>query len=183
LTSGKTDASFLKQFGIRKLAPRRKLPADHPHEAQVGLDEPLPRQRPVVFQESQFLVCRIGETDTRYSRLSRQQARLDGTLQLDNLGVCQQGFGRDIVESLGHAPHSAAVATAGNTYSRQICGQPATIGARLIFSADAAGMQRLTACLEHHQLREHLVVFVRLLNWVRTLQPRLQCRDGTHHGQ
>jgi hypothetical protein len=71
LTSGKTDAPFLKQFGIGKLAPCRKLPADHPDETQVGLDEPLPRQRPLVFEESQLLICRIGETGARYSRLSR----------------------------------------------------------------------------------------------------------------
>ena len=122
MTSGKTDASFLKQFGIGKLAPCRKLATDHPDETQVGLDEPLPRRGPLAFEEYQLLICRISETGTRYSSLSRQQACLDHTLQLDNLGMRQQGFGGNIVEDLGHAPHSEAVGAASNTYSWQICG-------------------------------------------------------------
>ena len=122
MTSGKADASFLKQFGIGELAPCRKLATDHPDETQVRLDESLPRQGPLVFEESQLLICRISETGARYSCLPCQQACFDRALQLDNLGIRQQGFGRDIVESLGHAPHSEAVTTASNTYSRQICG-------------------------------------------------------------
>jgi hypothetical protein len=122
LTSGKTDATFLKQFGIGKLAPCRKLATDHPDKTQVGLDEPLPRERPLVFEESQFLICRISETPARRSRISRQQACLDRALQLDYLGMRQGGFSEDSVESLGHAPHSEAVGAASNTYSWQICG-------------------------------------------------------------
>jgi hypothetical protein len=103
LTSGKTDASFLKQFGVGEPGTCRKLSADHPDETQVGVDESLPCRSPLAFEESQLLICRIGEAGARYSRLSRQQACLDRELQLDNLGMGQQGFGRDTVESLGHA--------------------------------------------------------------------------------
>ena len=62
---------------------------------------------------------RISETGARYPRLSRQQSCFDRTLQLKHLSMRQQGFGREIVESLGHARHSEAVTTAGNTYSRK----------------------------------------------------------------
>ena len=64
MTSGKTDASFLKQFGIGKLATCRKLTTDHPDETQVRLDESLPRQGPLVFEESQLLICRISKAGT-----------------------------------------------------------------------------------------------------------------------
>jgi hypothetical protein len=103
LTSGKTDAAFLKQFGIGKLATCRKLATDHPDKTQVGLDESLPRQRSLAFEESQLLICRISETGARYSRFLREQPCFDRALELDNLGVRQQGFRTDIVESLGHA--------------------------------------------------------------------------------
>jgi hypothetical protein len=50
-----------------------------------------------------------------------------------------------------------------------------------VFGANAAGVQRLAPRLEHDQLGEHLVVFVLLLNRVRTLQFGFQCRDRPHH--
>jgi hypothetical protein len=122
LTSGKTDASFLKQLRVGKPATCRRLSTDHPDETQIGLDESLPRRRPLVFEESQLLICRISEPGARYSRLSCEQSCFHRALELKHLGMRQEGLGRDIVESLGHAPHSEAVAAAGNTYLRQICG-------------------------------------------------------------
>ena len=122
MTSGKTDASFLKQFGVGKPATCRKLSTDHADETQIGLDESLPRRHSLGFEKSQLLICRISETGARYPRLSRQQSCFDRVLQLKHLSMRQQGFGGEIVESLGHARHSEAVTTAGNTYSRQICG-------------------------------------------------------------
>jgi hypothetical protein len=62
LTSGKADASLLKQFCIGQLASRRKLSADHPDEPQVGSDESLPGQRSLIFEQSQFLIGGIRET-------------------------------------------------------------------------------------------------------------------------
>ena len=118
MTSGKTDASFLKQFGIGEPGTCRKLSTHHPDQTQVGVDESLHRQGPLAFEESQLLICRIGEASAGYSRLSRQQACLDRALQLDNLDMRQQGFGRDIVESLGHAHtlrQSLPLATPGCT--------------------------------------------------------------------
>lgn len=103
MTSGKADASLLKQLGIGKLATCRKLPTDHPDETEVGLDEPLPRQRSLIFQQSQFLLGRIGKARTRQSGISRQQAGLDNALYLDKLGVGRQGFVGDIAVSLDHA--------------------------------------------------------------------------------
>jgi hypothetical protein len=85
LTSGKTEASLLKQVGIGKLATRRELPPDHPDETQVGLDESLPRRRSLIFEQSQFLLGRVGKARTRQSRISRQQAGLDRALELDKL--------------------------------------------------------------------------------------------------
>jgi hypothetical protein len=89
LTSGKTDASFLEQFRIGKLATRRKLSTDHPHKPHVGSDKSLPGQRSLVFEQSQLLIRRIGEAGARHSRISCQQARLDRLLELDNFGMCQ----------------------------------------------------------------------------------------------
>jgi hypothetical protein len=93
LTSGKPDASLLKELGIWKLATRSKLPTDHPYQTQVGLDEPLPGQRSLIFEQSQFLLGRIGKARTRQSRISRQQAGLDRALELDKLGGGQWRFG------------------------------------------------------------------------------------------
>ena len=56
------DASFLEQFRIGKLATRRKLSTDHPYKPHVGSDESLPCQRSLVFEQSQLLIRRIGET-------------------------------------------------------------------------------------------------------------------------
>jgi hypothetical protein len=39
-----------------------------------------------------------------------------------------------------------------------------------VFGPNAAGVQCLTACLQYHQLRKHLVVLVLFLDWIRTLQ-------------
>ena len=80
MTSGKTDASLLKQLRIWKLATRRKLPTDHPDETQIGFDEPLPGHRSLIFEQSQFLVSCIGKAIARHSRLSCQQAGLDHAL-------------------------------------------------------------------------------------------------------
>ena len=80
MTRGKTDASLLKQLGVWKLATRRKLSTDHPDKAQVGLDEPLPGQASLIFEQSQFLLGRIGKARTRQSCISRQQAGLDHVL-------------------------------------------------------------------------------------------------------
>ena len=73
MTRGKTDASLLKQLGVWKLATRRKLSTDHPDKAQVGLDEPLPGQASLIFEQSQFLLGRIGKAvpDSRASLASR----------------------------------------------------------------------------------------------------------------
>jgi hypothetical protein len=103
LTSGKTEASLLKQLGIWKLATRRKLPTDHPDEAQVGLDEPLPGQRSLIFEQSQFLLGRIGKARPRQSRISRQQAGLCDALELDKFGRGQARFVGNIVVRLDHA--------------------------------------------------------------------------------
>jgi hypothetical protein len=103
LTSGKTEASLLKQLGIWKLATRRKLPTDHPDKTQVGLDEPLPGQRSVIFEQSQLLLGRIGKARPRQSRISRQQAGLYDALELDKFGGAQLGFVGDIVVCLDHA--------------------------------------------------------------------------------
>jgi hypothetical protein len=103
LTNGKTEASLLKQLGIWKLATRRKLPTDHPDETQVGLDEPLPAQCSLIFEQSQFLLGRIGKARTRQSRISRQQAGLDGALELHKRDGGQLGFIGDSVVSLDHA--------------------------------------------------------------------------------
>jgi len=85
LTSGKTEASLLKQVGIGKLATRSKLPTDHPDKTQVGLDEPLPCQRSLIFEQSQFLLGRVGKARTRESRISCQHAGFDCALELDKL--------------------------------------------------------------------------------------------------
>jgi hypothetical protein len=103
LTSGKADASLLEQFRIGKLAPRRELSADHPDKPQVGSDESLPRQRTLIFEQSQLLVRGISETCACHSSIPRQQAGFDRPLQLDNVGVCQQRFMSCIVGELGHA--------------------------------------------------------------------------------
>ncbi len=103
MTSGKTEASLLEQLGGWKLATRRKLPADHANETQVGLDESLPGQRSLIFEQSQFLFGRIGKAPTRQSRISRQQARLDDPLELDKLGGGQLGFVGNVVMGLEHA--------------------------------------------------------------------------------
>jgi hypothetical protein len=80
LTSGKADASLLKQFGIRKLAPRRVLATDHADKPEVGSDESLPSLLPLVLESSQFLLGRIGKTGTGGPCLARQQAGLDCAL-------------------------------------------------------------------------------------------------------
>jgi hypothetical protein len=67
------------------------------------LNESLPCRGSLVFEQSQFHICGISETGARFSRLSCQQASLDRALQLDNLGMGQLRFSRDIVVSLGHA--------------------------------------------------------------------------------
>jgi hypothetical protein len=103
LTSGKADASLLEQFRIGKLAPRRELSADHPDKPQVGSDESLPRQRTLIFEQSQLLVRGISETCACHSSIPRQQAGFDHPLQLDNVSVCQQRFISCIVGELGHA--------------------------------------------------------------------------------
>jgi hypothetical protein len=56
-----TEAPFLEQFRIGKLATHRKLSTDHPHKPHVGSDESLPGQRSMVFEQSQLLIRRIGE--------------------------------------------------------------------------------------------------------------------------
>ena len=183
-----TDATFLKQFGVGKPATRGKLSTDHADETQIGLDESLPRRRPLVFEKSQLLICGISEAGARYSRLSRQQSRLDSGLQLEHLGMGQQGFGRDIIESRGHA-HTLrqslppATPTRGKSVDNSPCERRQSRAAQSVLGADAAGVQRLAACLQHHQLGKHLVVLVLFLNRVRTLQARLQRCDGTHHGE
>jgi hypothetical protein len=72
LTSGKTHASFLKEFGSWKSATHCKLSTDHPDKTQVRLDESLPGQGSLVFEQSQLHICGISETGARFSRLSCQ---------------------------------------------------------------------------------------------------------------
>jgi hypothetical protein len=103
LTHGKAKASFLKQLGIGKLATGRKLSTDHPDETQIGLDEPLPGQRSLIFEQSQFLLGRIGKAHTRQWCISRQQAGLDDALELDKLGRGQLVFVGNIVVGINHA--------------------------------------------------------------------------------
>jgi hypothetical protein len=50
------------------------------------LDEPLPGQRSLIFEQSQFLLGRIGKARPRQSRISRQQAGLYDALELDKFG-------------------------------------------------------------------------------------------------
>jgi hypothetical protein len=103
LTSGKPNASLLEQFSISKLATRRKLSTDHPHQPQVGSDESLPSQGSLLFEESQLLVRRVCEAGARDSRITCQQASFYRALQLDNLALCQQRFISRIFGDLGHA--------------------------------------------------------------------------------
>jgi hypothetical protein len=120
LTSGKTEASLLKQLGIWKLATRRELPTDHPDETQIGLDEPLSGQRSLIFEQSQFLLGRIGEARARQPRLSRQQASFDDALELDELGGGQLGLVEGIAVGLDHAHtlrHWPPLATPSNAKS------------------------------------------------------------------
>jgi hypothetical protein len=103
LTSGKAKASLLEQLRIGKLAARRKVSTDHPDETQIGFDEPLPGQRSLIFELSQFLLGRIGKARTRQSCISREQAGLHDALELDKLGGAQLVFVGDIVVGINHA--------------------------------------------------------------------------------
>jgi len=129
LTSGKTEASLLKQLCFRKLATRRKLSTDHSDQTQVGLDESLPGQRSLVFEQDQFLLCGIGKASARQSRSFGQQSGLDYALQLDKLNVGQQWFVGDVVVSLDHAHtvrQMSPLATPTNSKSvdKLLCPEP-----------------------------------------------------------
>lgn len=130
------------------------------------MDESLPSRGSLVFEQSQFHICRISETGARLSRLSCQQTCLDRALQLDNLGMGQLRFSRDIVVSLGHAhtvrpPMPLATPTydksVDKSFAFSLCkahrrrlrpAQPAYS----VLCADTAGMQSFTASFQHHQL-------------------------------
>ena len=64
---------------------------------------PLPGQRSLIFEQSQFLLGRIGKARSRQSRISRQQAGLDDALELHKLGRGQLGFVGNIITGLDHA--------------------------------------------------------------------------------
>jgi hypothetical protein len=70
----------LEQFCIRKLGARRVLTTDHPDKPKIGSDESLPGALSAVFEESQFLIGRIGEASARGSSVSCQQPSLDRAL-------------------------------------------------------------------------------------------------------
>ena len=127
------------------------------------MNESLPCRGSLVFEQSQFHICGISETGARLSRLSCQQASLDRALQLDNLGMGQLRFSRDIVVSLGHAPHCEAPDAACNTYLDKSVDKPRACAKRTsrdrpaqpaysILCADTAGMQSFTASFQYHQL-------------------------------
>ena len=57
----------------------------------------------MIFEQSQFLLGRIGKARARQSRISRQQAGLDDALELDKLGGGQLVYVGNIVVTLDHA--------------------------------------------------------------------------------
>jgi len=93
----------LEQLRIWQLAAGGVLATDHSDEPEVGSDESLPGMLSARFEESQFLIGRIGKPSTRYSGIPCQQARLDRALQRHNLCTCQHGLGGLIVARLSHA--------------------------------------------------------------------------------
>ena len=110
------DASLLEQFGIGKLTSCGVLATDHADEPEIGFDEALASLLSFVLEDRQFLLGRIGKTGPRDLCIPRQQASLDGALQLNNLGACQWGFDRYIIKGLRHDRHCAASAARRNTW-------------------------------------------------------------------
>jgi hypothetical protein len=127
LTSGKTDASFLEQFGFRELTPCRLLTTDHSNQTEVGSDESLPSLRSLVLKHSQFLISRVGKSGTRHPGIPRQQASFNRALQINDLGAGKQRFGWFVIEGFSHADtveQSYPPATPGCTKSVDICFTP-----------------------------------------------------------
>ena len=115
MTSGKADASLLEQFGVGKLTAGRVLATDHADKPEIGLNKALPSLLSFMLKNFQFMFGRIGKTGTGRPCIARQQASLDGALQLNDLGTRQWGFGRYIVKGLRHAGHCATSAARRNT--------------------------------------------------------------------
>jgi hypothetical protein len=105
----------LEQFGVGKLTPSGVLATDHADEPEIGFDEALASLLSFVLEDLQFLLGRIGKTGAGDPCVPRQQASLDGALQLNNLCACQWGFDRYIVKGLRHVGHCAASTARRNT--------------------------------------------------------------------